>query len=48
MPAGTDKLQRIQQPSAAGNGFRLADTLIMSVPTRAQPGSRLGSFLRTT
>jgi hypothetical protein len=35
MPAATDKLHRIRQPSAAGTGFRLANTLIMSVPTRA-------------
>jgi hypothetical protein len=48
MPAATDKLQGIQQPSAVDSGFRLANTLIISVPTRAQPGSRLGSLLRTT
>ena len=46
MPAAGDKLHRIRQPPDAGSGFRLANTLIMPVPTRAQPGSRPGSRLR--
>jgi hypothetical protein len=42
----TDKSHRIRQLSAAGSGFRLANTLIMPVPARAQPGPRLGFHLR--